>query len=178
MLPEPLEASWPRRDAEITLRPVTLEDVDAMVTYRSHPEVVRYLMHDVLDRDAVTARVEERMRPIELGATKVVRGAVIELEGRVVGDVMMAVKRRESGGGELWIGYALHPDLWGRGLATRVVHLLVALAEDMGLVACAHTRPGNVGSERVLIKGGFECVGEDEADGMLRRVWRRPGWEG
>lgn len=62
--------------------------------------------------------------------------------------------------------------------ATKVVRLLVSLADEMGLVACAHTRPGNVGSERVLAKGGFECVGEDEADGMLRRVWRRPGWEG
>ncbi|WP_141494218.1 GNAT family N-acetyltransferase [Kytococcus schroeteri] len=174
MLPDPLDAAWPRRDGEVTLRPVTLDDVDAMLTYRSRPDVVRYLMHDVLDREAVVARVEDRTCPVVPGDTTVTRGSVVELDGRVVGDVMMRVTRPGVGDDELWVGYALHPDVWGRGLATRVVHLLVALADEMGLVACADTRPGNIGSERVLAKGGLEHVGETAGDGRVRKVWRRP----
>ncbi len=55
------------------------------------------------------------------------------------------------------IGYALHPDYWGRGLMTEVVQELLRYGfEDLGLNAiwCGHFAD-NVRSRRVIEKCGF-----------------------
>ena len=75
---------------------------------------------------------------------------IVEHDGRAVG---------KAGCWQLpEVGYILHPDLWGRGLATEAVHaaLTDAFACHPGLDrVTADIHPENVASARVLEKLGF-----------------------
>ena len=77
--------------------------------------------------------------------------------------------------GVVEIAYGVIPDHQSRGYATEAAETLVdfAFRSDLVRVVRAHTQPGNGASARVLVKCGFERVGEviDEEDGL---VWR---WE-
>jgi RimJ/RimL family protein N-acetyltransferase len=73
------------------------------------------------------------------------------------------------------IAYGMDPAYQGRGYATEAARALVAFAFGSGQVSlvCAHTRPMENASTRVLTKCGFRRIGEvmDPEDGL---VWR---WE-
>ena len=73
------------------------------------------------------------------------------------------------------IAYGVAPDHQGKGYATEAAEALVAYAFGMDQVRVvrAHTLPEANASTRVLVKSGFQPVGEviDPEDGL---VWR---WE-
>ena len=77
--------------------------------------------------------------------------------------------------GVVEIAYGIAPDHQGQGYATEAAEALTNFAFATGRVrvVCAHTKPDNVASARVLIKCGFQNLGEviDPEDG---NVWR---WE-
>ena len=93
--------------------------------------------------------------------------------GTVVG--MCAYKGPPNAAAAVEIAYGINPEYQGRGYATEVARALVAFAFASGQVrlVCAHTRPEENASTRVLTKCGFERIGElmDPEDGL---VWR---WE-
>lgn len=65
--------------------------------------------------------------------------------------------------GEDELGYALHPDWWGRGLMTEAARELLRYAfQDRGLAAvwCSHYAE-NPASRRVIEKCGFQRVSAD-----------------
>lgn len=71
------------------------------------------------------------------------------------------------------IAYAIEPGQQGKGYATHAARALTAFAFASGQVRIvrAHTRPEGHASQRVLLKSGFEKIGEvvDAEDGL---VWR------
>jgi ribosomal-protein-alanine N-acetyltransferase len=71
------------------------------------------------------------------------------------------------------IAYAIDSEQQGKGYATQAARELVAFAFASGQVRTvrAHTLPGGIASQRVLLKSGFEKIGEvvDPEDGL---VWR------
>jgi [ribosomal protein S5]-alanine N-acetyltransferase len=77
--------------------------------------------------------------------------------------------------GVVEIAYGVDPNHRRCGYATEAAQGLIAFAWGSGRVRTirAHTKSGNVASERVLVKCGFERMGEinDPEDGL---VWR---WE-
>ena len=71
--------------------------------------------------------------------------------------------------GQVEIGYAVRPELRGRGLAGRIVDAFLDWVTDRGVVAVRATvRPDNAPSRRILDRRGFVEVGEswDEEDGL------------
>ena len=63
------------------------------------------------------------------------------------------------------IGYDLHPEYWNKGIATEALCEIIRAAFS-GLLPCgplhriqADTIPGNVASEKVLLKLGFKEEG-------------------
>jgi RimJ/RimL family protein N-acetyltransferase len=71
------------------------------------------------------------------------------------------------------IAYAIQPEQQGKGHASAAARALAAFAfahREVRLVR-AHTLPGGIASQRVLLKSGFEKIGEvvDPEDGV---VWR------
>ena len=60
------------------------------------------------------------------------------------------------------IGFAVAPQLWGKGFATEAVRALIDLIFNVtpALRVVANSRVGNTASRRVLEKCGLICVGE------------------
>ena len=75
--------------------------------------------------------------------------------------VVGAISLERRGADRLTLGYALSPEVWGRGYATEAVRAMVDAA--FGLTAAAEIEAsvqiGNPASRRVLEKAGFVHVG-------------------
>jgi ribosomal-protein-alanine N-acetyltransferase len=96
---------------------------------------------------------------------------VVELGGQPVG--VGAFKSAPSPSGEVEIAYMTFPAYEGRGQATAVIALLVAVAIAAGARPIALTLPEENASNKALRRNGFVYAGEviDPEDGL---VWR---WE-
>jgi ribosomal-protein-alanine N-acetyltransferase len=85
--------------------------------------------------------------------------------GRFLGDC--GLRPLEMRGPEVELGYDLHPDAWGRGLATEAAQATVGLA--LGALGIdrviAVVKPNHAASRRVLEKAGLTHTGEREAYG-------------
>lgn len=114
------DLDWPRRTERLTIRPVQERDVDEVWSYRSLPEVTRWLGRRPRDRDDLAA---------SLLADPEEPALVVELEGRVVGDLMVRVGdgwaqsdvREQAVRSQAELGWVLAPAVQGRGLAREVV---------------------------------------------------------
>jgi RimJ/RimL family protein N-acetyltransferase len=79
------------------------------------------------------------------------------VHGLVIGTAGFYGPPDESG--EVTIGYGMVKPEWGHGYGTAAVAGLVAVCRAHGVTAVnADTEYGNVGSQRVLLKNGFERV--------------------
>lgn len=160
-----VRATLPVRTRRAVLRPVREDDVAAVLAYRGRPDVAAYLAHPPLDRTAA----EEL-----LGGWLADRTAVtvaVELDGRVVGDVRLAVRPGSAKAPatteevEGWLGYAVHPDVQGRGLATEAVGEVVRLALGVGGLRrlTARVFAPAAASSRVMARLGFTHEGTERA---------------
>ena len=80
--------------------------------------------------------------------------------------------------GEIEIGYGLAVSARGQGLGTQAVALLLTWAQGKGAVSVrAEVLPGNEPSLRLLVRLGFQVVGEHAGHLVLTVVLtaRRPG---
>jgi RimJ/RimL family protein N-acetyltransferase len=100
--------------------------------------------------------------------------AVVDCQNKVIG--MAAFKGAPDADRTVEIAYGISPAYQGRGYATEAALGLIQFARDSGRVSrvCAHTRPTNDASIRVLEKCGFTLVGEtaEIQDGPVLR-WER-----
>lgn len=115
-----------------------------------HPgiEVTRHWLQQMIDRTAAGGE-----------------DFAIEFEGRVIGDV---------GAGRLpEFGFMLHPDFWGRGLATEASRAFVDYAFDATAIdrLTADVDPRNAASLKVLGKLGFVVTGTATHTFLLGDEW-------
>lgn len=158
-------AALPLRTDRVLLRPTAADDVAAVHAYRRLPEVSRYLPHEPLDTDGAQALVQ-RWLDDPAGVS-----VAIEVDGRVVGDVRLSLRPcsamtpATTEEVEGWIGYAVHPDHQGRGLATEAVGAVVDLAMTQARVRrlTARVFAGATGSSRLLHRLGFTRDGVERA---------------
>lgn len=149
----------PLRTERLTIRRPEIGDVDALHQRRNHPDAARYqdwtfpYPTDTARQTISGAAVMDGPAEDEWWmATIVERGT-----GTIVGDI--GIHQRFQGRA-VEIGYTLHPDHWGRGLATEAVSAMVdALAEGGVHRLSATTHPDNVASIRLLERLGFEFEG-------------------
>ena len=129
-----LAVSWARRTARLSIRRATSTDVDATWAFRQLEEVNRWLTR-------APASVEE-YRDAFVDPDRLVATLVVELDGLVIGDLMLRVEDAwgqaevadRVAGVQAEIGWALHPDHVGHGYATEAVRELIRLCfEDLGL---------------------------------------------
>ncbi len=124
----------PIRTERLTLRAITLDDTDAMLAYKSIPEVVQFVPYGVLDRAAVEEKIRttwSRSR-FEQPGDAVCLAVEETTTGRLVGDVVFFWHSETDRSGE--VGYVFHPDVAGRGYATEAVRALLDLGfGPMGL---------------------------------------------
>ena len=150
------------RTPRLVLRRPRLDDLAAFYSVMSNPLAMRYwstLPHSSIE---VTRPWLERM--IDRSASGG-EDFAIEFEGRVVGDV---------GAGRLpEFGFMVHPDYWGRGIATEASRAFIDHAFDARSVdqLTADVDPRNTASLRVLGKLGFTVTGTARHTFLLGDEW-------
>jgi RimJ/RimL family protein N-acetyltransferase len=81
-----------------------------------------------------------------------------------------------GGHGEIEVGWAITPQLWGRGLATEIGAAAIGVArEPLGVEqVVSFTLPGNASSRRVMEKLGLSAEREVEHHGLAHVLYRGP----
>lgn len=162
----------PRLTTErLRLEPLTTEHTELLVELDADPEVLRFIWGRSLSREESLRWAEVRLNP-DAGARGL--GTWAGFEGDTFrGWWTLQVDGRDRSTAEL--GYRLHHDAWGRGLATEGSRAL--LDHAFGTVALprvwAQTMAVNAGSRRVMERLGMRHVRTEvqEWDDPL------PGWE-
>jgi RimJ/RimL family protein N-acetyltransferase len=166
--------SWPARTERVCIRPAEIADLPAVFAYRTLEDVARWMPNR-------PASYEDWL--MQLGRGDVLgRTLVVEVDGRVVGDLYLHVEdgwaqREVRAGGEkaqAEIGWCLSPDHQGRGYVTEAVTELVRICfEDLGVRRLAAVAfAGNAASIRVMEKLGMQ------REALFRResLHRDLGW--
>ncbi len=133
--PSPLDRiRWPRRTARLTLRPATTADTEATWSFRRLDSVSQWLTRAPRTLDEYRSHFEN---PQSLAKT-----LAIELDGEVIGDLMLAVEdawaqAEVSENARLVqadLGWVLHPDCTGSGYGAEAVHEVIRICfEELGL---------------------------------------------
>lgn len=166
------------RSRRARLRPPEARDADALFALFSHADVTRYWtrppMHDRVEAEGLLAEMAEAF------AARSMLHWMVALpdDDRAVGTC--ALFRFDPQRRSAEVGYALHPDRWGCGLAVQAV----ALALDWGFrtlgLQCieASVDPRNARSRRLLQRLAFDseglvagrAPGDDEAERFALRA--------
>jgi RimJ/RimL family protein N-acetyltransferase len=79
-----------------------------------------------------------------------------------------------EGQDEVELGYGLHPEFWGRGLATEIATACLRIGRDQLRLpsVVAITRPANAGSQRVLTKVGLVYERDVTHEGVPHLLFR------
>lgn len=146
----------------LVLRPARADDLDVFHAILSDPRATRYWStppHETREQTQawLTAMVRS---PAKLAAD-----FVVEFEGRAVGKA--GFYRLPE------IGFILHPDVWGRGLAREAVGAVVDHAFEVRgqTELTADVDPRNAASIRVLEGAGFRRTGAAERTFQIGDVW-------
>jgi RimJ/RimL family protein N-acetyltransferase len=143
----------------IILRPWRLDEADRFYDMHRRMEVARWIggrpMTDPAEARPLIQRMLDRLAADpHFGAWAVVERATDVPAGTVL------LKPLPDGTGEIEIGWHLHPDSWGRGLATEAARALLARGFALGLAEIwAVTDPANQRSARVCEKLGMRLLG-------------------
>ncbi|WP_082624027.1 GNAT family N-acetyltransferase [Nocardioides sp. Soil805] len=113
----------PIRTERLVLRRATPADADDMHAYYGREDVTEHLLHDAFSRPEIDDMLRRRLAgPRSHTACNL----VVELEGRVVGDLVVFLKGEGHDMAE--IGWVIHPDVGGRGIATEAATAMLDLA--------------------------------------------------
>ncbi|HVX53110.1 GNAT family N-acetyltransferase [Nocardioides sp.] len=125
-----LAPTYPIETERLVLRPIDpITDVDAIHAYRSLPEVCRYVPFEPQSRQEVAERLadpEHVRSSIDAPGQALDLAIVLRETGAVVGDVLLMW--RDETNAE--IGYVVHPDHVGRGIATEAAAPMLRFAFD------------------------------------------------
>jgi RimJ/RimL family protein N-acetyltransferase len=143
----------------IILRPWRAEEAVRFFDMHRRMEVARWIGGQPMLDLSEAAPLIQRMLDHLAADPRFGSWAVVEREtGVPAGSVLL--KPLPDGGGEIEIGWHLHPDSWGRGLATEAARALLARGFALGLSEIwAVTHPDNQRSVRVCGKLGMRLLG-------------------
>jgi RimJ/RimL family protein N-acetyltransferase len=128
------EQHWPLRTERLSIRRASEADLEPTWQFRRLPEVSEYLTVDASDKEEYTARY--------LSETRLSKTLIIELEGQVIGDLMLAVDDAwaqvevadRAQGTQAELGWVIAPEHAGRGYATEAARELLRFCfEDLGV---------------------------------------------
>ena len=133
--------------ARLLLRPGRATDLDDLFAIFSDPRAMRYWDHPAYDDKSVT---QEFLDKFMFGDRDTREEYILEYYGRCIGKAGIWAKPE--------IGYILHPDFWGKGLAREALAAIIPRAfakwPDM-MELTAELDPRNTASIRLLEHFGF-----------------------
>ncbi|WP_309895118.1 GNAT family protein [Archangium sp.] len=149
----------------LTLREMNEVDLPIFFEYQQEPDAKRMAAFPEIEREAFMTHWREHV----LGNAGVQKKTIV-IDNKVAGNV---VSWEQSG--QRLVGYWVGQDYWGRGIATAA--LLEFLKYETTRPLYAYVTVRNLGSIRVLEKGGFRPVAEHAkgSDGNEEHVFRLDG---
>jgi RimJ/RimL family protein N-acetyltransferase len=169
-VPQP---TFPVVTARLTLRPYEKGDLAGLHDMFGRDDVCRYLMWEPMDLAAATALLERRLSQTQAEADgeAILLAAVETGTGRMVGEFMLRLTSATSRQGE--IGWSMHPDVHGRGLATEGAREVLRMGfEDLGLHRIvAESDPRNLASIRVMEHLGMRHEARFVENEFLKGEW-------
>ena len=154
------------------LRPYSLDDFDAFHDMHSRDDVARYLPWATRDEQASREALQRHQTVVlEKDGDGVTLAGFDKESGRLVGEFILFLRSVQHRGGE--VGYVLHPDFWGRGLATEGARAMLEIGFDlMGMHRIiARIEARNTGSAAVL-----ERLGMRREALLVRNEWFKGEW--
>lgn len=130
-MPQDLSAvEWPVSTGRLSIRPAASGDIDATWAFRQLPAVSEWLTQAFSDRDAYAVAF---LDPDRLAST-----LVIELDGVVVGDLMLRLESpwsqaevaERARDRQAELGWVVAPEHTGRGYATEAAQALLGICFD------------------------------------------------
>jgi len=168
-----LRPNYPIRLERVVLRPFVESDLEAVIDLESRPDIVRYLMWEVMDRAAAERFLERRLgqTTIDGDDTAILLAVTVPPSDRMVGEVMLRLSSAESRQGQ--IGWTLHPDVQGHGYATEAARELLRLGfEDLGLHRIsADADPRNTASMRIMERLGMRREADFRENLYVKGEW-------
>jgi [ribosomal protein S5]-alanine N-acetyltransferase len=149
----------------ITLRPLALDDVEAVHSWACLPESCRYQAWGPNTYEQTRAYVQAA---VAADADRMVFGVLAD--GEVVGSAELKLHGETTAE----IAYAVHPRLWGQGIATAAARELL----HIGFSEYARHRifgtcdPRNLASAAVLQRIGMRYEGRMRGTAYIRDGWR------
>jgi RimJ/RimL family protein N-acetyltransferase len=160
--------AFPIVTARLCLRPLRHDDLDALAEVYQHPLVARWIgSHTREDVEREIALQLEHQRSLGWSFW-----AVEDRDtDRMIGDC--GLQPLEHHGPDVELGYDLHPDTWGRGLATESARAVMERAfGPLGIDrVVAVVKPDHYASQRVLEKAGLHRAGTRVAYGEPMQLY-------
>lgn len=158
---------------KVYLREFKQEDWTAVHEYASKKLVCRYQPWDPNTEEDSRGFVRQNIYDAALRPRKRYALAIIESETqRLAGTAELNIRDIHGHNGE--IGYSLHPECWGRGLATEAARLLIYFGfNELHLHRIYATcDPRNIASYKVMEKLGFTYEGRMRENLLIKDGWR------
>jgi RimJ/RimL family protein N-acetyltransferase len=160
------------RTERLLLRDLTESDMEAVHSYASDPEVVRYMdwgpntkedTENFIQR-AIANQKEQPRRNYTLAI-------VLNAEDTLIGSCGIHVSNPDNREG--WLGYCLNRHFWGRGYATETARALLAFGfTQISLHRIFATcDPASIASARVLEKIDMQREGH-----LRKHKWAKGAW--
>jgi len=162
LMRDPTAPAVPHLTERLRVRALREEDLEDLWQLYSDPRVQRFIGAHTLDE--VSAELS-----LQIAHHAAHGWSLWALEerstGRFLGDC--GLQPLELRGPEVELSYDLHPDLWGRGIATEAARAVVGLAlGELGIDrVVAVVKPTHAASRRVLEKARLTHTGERKAYG-------------
>lgn len=149
-------ATLPILTARLRLRALEETDLDALAEIYQHPDVAHWIgPHTREDIEDEIAHHIQSQATLGFSFWAVEDRATY----RLIGDC--GLQPLEHHGPEIELGYDLHPDVWGQGIATEAANVVMRNAlGPLGLDrVVAVVKPDHIASQRVLLKVGLCSAG-------------------
>ncbi|MER6911322.1 GNAT family N-acetyltransferase [Streptomyces sp. NPDC000594] len=149
------ELVTPIRTERLVLRPFTAGDEEDMLEFESREDVARYLFNEPRTREDNARELAARTGRTALRKEKDELIAAVELDGKVIGYVLLIWLSEEHRQGEF--GYVFHPGFGGKGYATEAAAEMLRVAFDRLDLhrVIGRCDPRNTGSARVMERLGM-----------------------
>ena len=137
---------------------ITHAHVSEMFRLFTNKEVIKYYNVKPFPEEADVLPVIDMLTQKFVAKTGIRWGIVLKEQSEIIGNIGFNNFTVGQAGS---ISYALLPEYWGRGLLTEALREVIQFGFDelgVGRIE-AEVMPGNVASERVLLKNGFHHKG-------------------